>query len=107
MWDRDGSEQRAGGGGFAPRPGLRPKLRESVHEQLHGLRKFVRKFVKSLAAALAPTQDPDVPTQNSDVPAGSSVALPPPPFLPPSRTKWTRLVHPSVLTGHEFCAGRV
>ena len=24
----------------------------------------------------------------------------PPPPLPPSRTKWTRLVHPSILTGH-------
>jgi len=27
-------------------------------------------------------------------------SLPPPPPLPPSRTKWTRLVHPYVLIGH-------
>ena len=37
----------------------------------------------SIARGLAPTQLPET--------------VPPP---PPSRTKWTRLVHPSVLTGH-------
>jgi hypothetical protein len=60
-------------------------------------------------AARAPRKGPGAPAETEtvwrDVAACMLVALQArPPPSPPSRTKWTRLVHPSVLIGHVFVA---